>query len=63
MTSNQKRWMISIPAVFVGMLFFLFHQKGENGRIAPTDEVIAALTLIVGTGIIFFVNWWGKGEQ
>jgi protein-S-isoprenylcysteine O-methyltransferase Ste14 len=63
MQSSLKRWMLSIPAFLAGIVFFILHQKDENGRITPTDWIIAVITLIVAIGIVFAVNCWGTRKR
>jgi hypothetical protein len=60
---TRKYWLVVIPSILVGCIFYLYRTYSENGGIQPVEWMASAIALLVGVGICWLVAWWGNHEE
>jgi hypothetical protein len=58
-----KQWVMVVPAIFVGVGFYLLQRYHEAGGIRTGDIVAAAVTVLVALGIATTIFWYANRPE
>ncbi len=58
-----KYWLIVMPSILIGCIFFLYRTYSKNGGIQLVEWIASAIGFLAGVGICWIVAWWGNREE